>query len=408
MKGLIANPGVAPYVKESVKAYAEHHLLNSFYTTFVDHEAKKSWIEKILPSLRRRNFDELDYRFIKQKPIPELLRLLANKFLNAFAADKIWEWSELNFDLWVTRKLSKKISFVHTYEHAALSTLKRANELQITSFYEQPSQHHLLFTEIVEEQWKLYPQLKTGSQVLLSNNDSVRRNKRRDEELAVADFIICNSTFTKKSLISAGINQEKLIVIPYGFPTVKEHITKKEIQPNKVIFLYAGNLSLRKGIHLLIDAWKKINAKEHELWLVGTKQLPDFIFDNLPKSIKIYPNIPQPNLLEMMLKADVFILPTLADGFGMVISEAMSLGIPVICTNQCGGPDVITNNKDGKIIPANNKDALIEVINWAINNPQALQELGSNALIKSKSYPWSAYRKKLAAVVIEKVLIHAG
>ncbi len=406
MKGIIANPGVAPYVQESVKAYQEANYLSAFYTTFISNG--KGLVNKIISLMpgaaKRRNFVALQHQYLKENPLPEILRIFATKYLKPQTADKIWEWAELKFDKWVAAQLNKKIDFIHVYEHAALASLKKSKALGITSFYEQPSQHHTFFNDIVQSQWQNHPNLKTDDQMLLSNHKSHRRNKRRDEELACADYVICNSVFTKRTLLKAGIADEKIIVIPYGFPDVVKTAMPIKNNPEKLVFLYAGNLSLRKGIHILINAWKTLpNANNHELWLIGSKQLPGFVFENMPHSIKIKENMPHQDLLNLMRQADAFILPTLADGFGMVISEAMAIGLPVICTQNSGGTEIITHLQNGLIITAGDEQAIIESINWCIKNPNQLNEIGKSALKTAEEYPWSAYRKRLIEEISKRI-----
>lgn len=404
LKGIVSNPNIAPHVKETVLAYEEYNLLKAFYTTFVEHSRYPLSIllSIIFPNLKkemkRRSFEELSYDFIKTKPYYELIRVISARKLYPIITDRIWERSELSFDKWVAKNLRKEMDFIHVTEHAALATLKKAKDLKITTFYEQPSIHHSAFSKILQTQLTDYQDFNTKSIILLHNADSKRRNIRRDEELSIADYVICNSSFSKKSLISAGINKDKIIVLPLGFPDTEltTPITKKNLQ---IIFLSAGNLSVGKGSHLLIESWKELKLSDTELWFVGKNNLPEKFMTQLPSSIKFFGNVPRQDLMNMFEKVNVLIHPTLADGFGMVISEAMSHGVPVIATTNCAGPDIIEHHISGLIIPANDKISLKKSIIWCLENPEKLNEMGEQALKKAKSYPWSEYRRRLAAEV---------
>jgi len=406
LKGIVSNPNIAPHVKESVLAYQENHLLANFYTTFIEHSKYplSRVLSFIFPNLikefKRRSFEELSYHLVKTKPCQELLRVAAARKLNPIITDKIWERNELSFDRWVASKLKEDLSFVHVTEHAALATIKKAKNINIKIFYEQPSIHHQEFTKIINNQLIKYPAFDTEAIKLLNNSDSFRRNQRRDEELSLADFIICNSTFTKNSLINAGIKETNILTIPLGFPEVKI----KTIKPKKVdqlIFISAGNLSLGKGSHILLQAWQDLSLlpDQAELWLIGKNNLPAAFMHELPQNIKFFGNIPRNELMEMYTKAHILVHPTLADGFGMVISEAMSCGIPVITTHNSAGPDIIIHEKSGLLINADDKLALKNSILWCLQHKTELIEMGNQALKTAAAYPWAAYRKNLVSQV---------
>ncbi|QEK50325.1 glycosyltransferase family 4 protein [Pedobacter aquae] len=409
MKCSVANPNIAPYIKQTVIAYQESNNLEKFYTTFFEHREYflTKFLINYLPNLKknikRRNLNEIDFNLVKGKPFKELIRVFSARFLDTITTDKIWEWGELSFDQWVANQLDKSLSSIHTYEHAALKTLERAKELGILSFYEQPSQHHALFEKIVKEQLVLYPELKTKNIDLLTNDKAIKRNKRRDNELKVCDYIICNSTFTKKSLLAADIELKKIITIPYGFPKIETLISEKH-PTEKISFMNAGSQNLRKGIHILFQAWKECNfGDKAELIMIGKNHLPTSFLKDLPENIKFIPNIPHEELMSFYAKSDVFVLPTLADGFGMVITEAMSRGMPVITTTHSGGPDIIEHKKNGIIIPPNDKEALIASLRWCVENKNKLKELGRNALIKADSYPWKNFRREVIKQIEEKI-----
>ena len=407
MKCIVANPNIAPHVKESVLAYQENDLLKTFYTTFFEHSKYPltNFLGTILPALKkefkRRSFEELPYHFIKAYPYKELLRVFAARKLNPVLTDKIWEWAEHSFDRWVAMQLKADIDFIHVTENACLSTLKKAKQLNITSFYEQPSIHHLSYTDIVKNQHLKYPIFLKNEMNTVHDLHGKRRDQRRDDELFLADKIICNSTFTKKSLIKAGLPEDNIITVPLGFPVVSPLVKEKKIG-EKIIFMYAGNLSIGKGSHILLETWKelKLNKKHVELWLVGKNHLPETFLTGLDDNVKFFGNIPRTDLMDTYGNAHVFVHPTLADGFGMVITEAMACGLPVIATYNCAGPDIITDKKNGLLIPADDKNALKDAISWCLSNQSKLIEMGIEAKQKAASYSWADYRKKLVEQVI--------
>lgn len=406
MKVSVANPSIAPHVKQNVLAYAERQQLSLFYTGLISHQDDRfskiiSRLKGIGKFLSRRSFPIIPITHIKSRPLPELLRSVASRKLNPTITDQIWEWSELGFDQWVSKQLNNNIpDVIHTYEHAALNTLTIAKTLGVLTVYEQPSQHHLFLTPIIKEQFLKYPMLQSRSTDLLINEKSVRRNHRRDMELDIADIILCNSTFTKETLIKSGVAEDKIKMIPLGFPSVHE---KKypSICGRPIRFMYAGNQSIRKGTHLLYEAWRSTGfaALEAELWLVGAIDDQLLLGKGMPANIIIKKNIAHEQLMELYREIDVLILPTLADGFGMVVTEAMSQGVPVIATKNSCGPDIIAHNEDGWIIPAGEVEPIVDTMKWIFNNKACLANFGSAAIAKSKSWQWEDYRKALTDFV---------
>ncbi|MBC7913700.1 MAG: glycosyltransferase family 4 protein [Pyrinomonadaceae bacterium] len=410
MKCIIAHPNIAPFIKESILAYQESGMLDKFYTTYFQHPQypfTKNLI-RLFPQFekefKRRNISEIDYRYLKGHPVFEMLRIFSARALNSWMENRIWERSEHDFDRWVAKELNSDIQWVHIYEHAALKTIREAKKMNILSFYEQPSQHHNFLYKIIKEQTTLYPELNCISTRLMQDAQALKSDNRKDQELNECDFVICNSQFTSDTLTGASILKDKIIKIPYGFPEVEWLKTEESNHP-KMTFLFAGNQCLRKGIHLLYKAWIACNfdPAKAELVIIGKNQLPDTIKKGLPSSVKFIPNIPHIELMDYYRKADVFVLPTLADGFGMVISEAMSKGLPVITTMNSGGPDIITHQKNGFLVEAGDIKALAEQMKWCYSNPEATREAGSRAMVTAAAYPWKTYRKNLVAAVLERV-----
>lgn len=108
-------------------------------------------------------------------------------------------------------------------------------------------------------------------------------------------------------------------------------------------------------------------------------------------------------VLEEMGRSDVLVLPSLFEGFGLVILEAMAAGLPVITTTNTGGPDVIEDGKEGFIVPAGNVEALREKMSYFIQNPEQAFKMGQAAHQKARQYTWEKYGSLYAKIVEEVV-----
>jgi glycosyltransferase involved in cell wall biosynthesis len=408
VKVVLSNPSVAPHIRQTVGAYHEAGSLAKFYTTFIEHpDYRLSTFLKCFPLLRkdilRRSFHNVNIDKVETRALPELLRSISARKWSPVLTDFIWEWAELGFDRWVARKLSPSDDVVHTYEHAALSTLQRAKSMKMFTVYEQSSAHHTHFMRMFSEQMTLYPELINPELILKTNNLATRRNSRRDQELQLADLILCNSTFTRDTLLNSGIEPQKVVTIPLAFPAVEISTVEKQ-QDGPVIFLHAGNQSVTKGSHILYQAWNNCSFSngEAELWLIGRNALPENFRKRLSGKVIIRSNIPHMELMSLYQRTHVLVMPTLADGFGMVITEAMSRGVPVIASTNCCGPDLITSGKDGWIVAAGDCVALEARLKWCVKHKAELPLAGRAAQEKAGQWQWLDFRLRLVELVTKE------
>jgi glycosyltransferase involved in cell wall biosynthesis len=395
-----------------VKALYERGMLDVFATTYVDHPEDplsstiKQAVRSVYPSyvrqLERRAFHDLPYSKIRTYPWWEVLRTASDKFIgNPTLTDRIWEWSEHRFDRWATQQLHDGLDAIHANEHAALATIQAARRRGLLTFYRQPSQHHSFFTEVYREQTRQYPEIEGDRGHLHDSPLSAKRNARRDHELELADYVLVKSSFTKRTLTEAGVGPEKILVTPYGCPEVDP---KPQTEPDRVTFLNAGTQNLRKGLHLLYRAWERLAPPPDAaaLQLIGKMELPESIRRGLPGAVHIEDSIPHDELMRRYRDVSVFVLPSLADGFGMVVTEAMSRGLPVITTENTGAADLIVHSENGFVLPANDVEALTQQMRWCIDNKHRLTAIGRRAAETARDWQWSDYRRDLARVMEKK------
>jgi len=216
-------------------------------------------------------------------------------------------------------------------------------------------------------------------------------------EALQADQICVTSTFSKESLVLAGVSKEKIKVIPYGVDHNLFSSSKKQQRIGKLKILFCGQFIHRKGIFYLYEALKQLDHQHYELHIVtrgecDQKSLKMFLND---LNVRFYSSISSLALVELMHLSDIFVLPSLYEGFGHVILEAMSAGLPVITTVNTAGYDLITDNYDGNVGPIRDPNFLLEKITFFIESPLALKEFGENAANTAKKYTWKSFRNKI-------------
>jgi glycosyltransferase involved in cell wall biosynthesis len=222
-------------------------------------------------------------------------------------------------------------------------------------------------------------------------------------EALKANWVCVASTFTKKSLVAAGVDVEKIHVIPYGVNHAAFVGPVKGSRNGKLKILFCGQFIHRKGIYYLHEALRKFDSQHYELRIVtrgecDKKSLAMFS-NNL--NVEIYSNISNRELKALMNSSDIFILPSLYEGFGHVILEAMSAGLPVITTANTSGCDLITNDQDGFVGAIRDIDFLVEKIEFFIDRPMCAIEYGEQAAMTARKYTWESFRKKITDFYIK-------
>lgn len=186
---------------------------------------------------------------------------------------------------------------------------------------------------------------------------------------------------TEEDRITNWKNNDKVIAIPN--PLTQEPPKISELN-NKVV-ITAGRLVAEKNFSSLINAWNIIH-KQHPDWCL--KIYGDgYLYQELNNQIKnlglenhVYLEGATPNILEKMSEASIFVLTSITEGFGLVLIEAMSCGLPVVSYDcPCGPKDIINNNMNGFLIKLNDKNELKEKISYLIKYKNTRLKMGAEA-----------------------------
>jgi len=231
----------------------------------------------------------------------------------------------------------------------------------------------------------------------------VERQLREFEE---ADVILCPSGAVRESFERAGLPAEKLVVVQHGVDLSTELV--QPIAPSRaerpLRVLYVGQLHYRKGLRYLGEAMQEFAADQVECRVVG----PDFGLSALasaPGTERFVKTGPKKgnDLLAEYAEADVFVLPSLEEGFGLVVLEAMRAGLPVIITSAVGAKDFVTDGVEGWVVPPADPQALSEKIRWMQLHPTERQAMGRAAAQRARAAGgWAASARRLVEALSAK------
>lgn len=291
------------------------------------------------------------------------------------------------FDAWVSTRLPQANIF-YSWTHHALWSLRAAHRKGMITVVERANAHPLTYQRLLHQEYarrgltpRTYPHHPWAMKKLL-------------RELDETDFIAVTSQFTKQSLLEHGIAETRILLTPLGVDTT--HYVPAATPPPDDTFrvVYVGQICIRKGIHYLLDAWQRLGLKQAELILVGDvvaelqADVQCALAQNSTITLRPYADDPVPVYQE----ATICICPTLEDGFGLVVLEAMACGVPVIITAHTGAKDCVRPNLDGFIIPPYSAEAIADTLAYCSQHRATLHAMGRQARQQAEQFPWARYQ----------------
>jgi glycosyltransferase involved in cell wall biosynthesis len=169
--------------------------------------------------------------------------------------------------------------------------------------------------------------------------------------------------------------------------------------PRDVItFLFAGQCSLRKGIPLLLEAWRAADLNGARLLLVGPWQLAEAKKRQLPPGCLWTGPVSSLQLRRYYQDAEVFVFPTNFEGRALVVGEALASGLPILTTYASGADDMI-DETCGRILAPDDLDSLVESLRWFNQNRHVLPDLSRAARVSAERCTWEHYRSHVTEAV---------
>jgi alpha-maltose-1-phosphate synthase len=172
-----------------------------------------------------------------------------------------------------------------------------------------------------------------------------------DLEHRLATQIVVPSRFVRDTLIEHSVPAERITIIPFGTNLDLFHPANVMPPAMPFVFLYAGGLSARKGLPVLLSAWEQANISSRaELWLVGSGKLPESA--RRLQQVRHFGRVGQTKLAALMRRAHAFVFPSFFEGLAQVQIEALSSGLPVIGTYESGATEIVSEGETGFVVPA--------------------------------------------------------
>jgi glycosyltransferase involved in cell wall biosynthesis len=286
------------------------------------------------------------------------------------------------------------VTAVHAYENSSFRPFLEAKRFGKACIYDLPTCYYPAWEKTQAELGRKYRDWMPSNGSPASHD---MRLEQKRKEMELADLTLVASRYVEATIREFCLDKN-IARIPYGVDA--EFWTSGPIneRPEPLRFVYAGNLSVRKGVPLLIEAWAKAGLCDAELVLVGSWGLADSKRRSLPRGIRWFPPCSSQALRDQYRDSHVFVFPSYSDGFGLVLLEAMACGLPAIATEASIGPEIITADC-GFITPTGDLDRLVELLRWFDVHRDEVPVMGRQARTQAARCTWSNYR----SLVIEAV-----
>ncbi len=407
---LFTHPTGNANVRNAALALAEADLLGEFLTTLAIFEDAFSGTAALLPGfseLQRRQYPDALKPFTRLRPVRECLRLACLRLgldwpvrqgRGPLSIDAVYR----DLDRSAAARL-RRIRFraAYCYEDGALETFRVAGKSGASRLYDLPIGYWRASRRILAEEAEINPE---WAPTLGGLADSREKLSRKDEELGMADHIFVASSFTRATLAESPFPIAPVSVVPYGCGNrvfQKDPGSHARHQPLRVLFV--GSLGQRKGISYLLEAIHLLGSSA-SLTLIGRRPARSCpALDAALLAHRWIPALPNDGILREMARHDVLVFPSLFEGFGLVVSEALSQGLPVVTTAHTCGPDILSDGVDGFIVALRDAAAIAGKLELLHRDRDKLRAMSLAASEKARSLAWQGYRDKLAGEVCKLV-----
>lgn len=296
----------------------------------------------------------------------------------------------------ILKRLTPKITSpvtIFAYSYAALEIFRFAKKQGWQTILGQIDPG-IYEEKLVAEECDRYPQYSTNWQPAPAEYWA-----NWQQECHLADSIIVNSDWSSQALQKTGVSSKKIRVISlaYKTPQVADNFIRvypqkfTQKRPLKVLFL--GQIILRKGVAQILEAIELLKEQPIEFWFVGSININiSQKVQNNPQ-VKWFGSVSRSATASYYQQADVFLFPTLSDGFGLTQLEAQAWQLPIIASQYCGA--VVKDRINGLILSDVTGENIARSLLFCLHNPDLLNKFSQNSFNTFADFNLSTLGKEL-------------
>ncbi|HTQ40766.1 MAG TPA: glycosyltransferase family 4 protein, partial [Pirellulales bacterium] len=299
------------------------------------------------------------------------------------------------FDRWVSKRFVTSGDIFWGFQGSCLESLRSARSHGLVAVCEFATAHVTRAIRVLSEEAKRHPEWADSISNFCFPN---WYRERLEQEPHSASICVAASQFTRDSLLEVGVPDDKICLLPLGVDLTQFTPIQRPLDgPFRILFV--GGIGQRKGIKYLLEAYRRIRAPSTELVLVGpvcgsgrALRSYDGLFTNLGR-------LDQAQVVEQMRRCHVLVLPSVFEGFGLVIPEAMATGMPVIASRHSTGPEIISNGENGYVLEHDDIDGLAKKLQWLAEHRRQCIDMGKSAIQAAAKVSWEAHQQRLNEIL---------
>jgi glycosyltransferase involved in cell wall biosynthesis len=352
----------------------------------------EQWMQRVYPFKRlwvERKLAEIPPAQVKRLWLPEIAQKMTKR-LGGTSERCNWIHNEL-----FAREAALRIDqadAVHFVSSVGLEAARKAKKNSALCICDIRMEHPVFQEEILSEEGA-----KLGVDAVVPGSSY---RQRILAELEIADYVVCPSSYAKRTFVDRGMDARRIVVCPYGVDTEAFRPGKrsaKEDPQAEFVVLFLGNICIRKGVHYLLEGFKRAALKNSRLILAGPvdRSFRAILqsYDGLYDAVGPVPKLQVPRYYQ---QAHVFVLPSLADAYPLVAMEAMGSGIPLIVSENTGTADVVRENGTGFVVPIRDADSIAERLTSLHADRERCIEIGERGCHAKERLSWTHYEESLA------------
>lgn len=389
MKILLAHPGTQ-HSYQLAKQLHRKGILFRFHTGIA--YGKDHWFYKLAVKLPVSIFSKISTRFIDGVPDAYVRRHFLNEFIQIIGI-KLGKDEELSlfkrnnrFQKSIPAKEIEGSDVIIGFDTSSAILIERCHQLNKPFILDVSIGHPASKDKVYKSLLQQYPDW----------NFTIKQKpdwyiQIEEQEMKTADAIVVASSFTLHTYGEHGVDERKIAVNQYGVDIEKlQPVINRSFNNRPLRFAFVGLVDSRKGVPFLLETWAKFSNAS--LTLIGpiSAATEKLVKEKYPLVI-IKGRIPFSQLSKELPTYDVLVFPSFFEGYGLVVPEAMACGLPVITTTATCGPDIIENGKEGFIINPGDTVALINAIQYFIDQPSSIKTMGAAAREKVMNLNWDHY-----------------
>jgi glycosyltransferase involved in cell wall biosynthesis len=217
-----------------------------------------------------------------------------------------------------------------------------------------------------------------------------------DASLALADLVVCSSSFVERLLRERGVDRRRLVVVPYGGDLEprgsRSMSSARDPRTGPLRLLWVGEMAFRKGYHVLFEALGRLPAGAATVTMVCRPLPTPDLLAQVPANVTLLSSLTDHELQRLFDRHDVFVMPSLVEGFGLAYLEAMRSGLPVVGTSNSALPDLVRDGIEGFIVTPGDPIALAQCLEKYLEDPGLAPRMGAEARERARPLTWDAFQ----------------